>query len=808
MKKFNTSLKLGTLLIGMAMLSACQSTANIQQTSLAQANIEHAQAHNVRALFASDTTSPAATTKNTLINALQAHLKSERYALNTSHYKIAPSVAKDSIDASADSFTSSFIKTTQYQNQAKTVDEQPSFRSYLDYLYSDDGVSEFGELPYLRYDDEMAGRTGTTVVTRREGIMENAEYIAKLDQVNGDIINLKTQIASISSNLDDLVEDNPTINTNHADVKAELKELSLAIKHFSELDNELGYTKMGGYIAADYTHAKTCAMMFDKTIRQALAPNRHIKSYDGQAYDYYDLVYINYHHCERIYHLNKTLEPDQYLGNSTEDHLRLVSREKECSLAHFADLQSLLARNQSYQRNPEAFAQSFISRINCIDDVLKQTYPDYDATTISTLDAALDRDTEQYYRIYQPYSGYEDDEYDEYEYDDDGLVPNEKLKSLFDDFKQMKQAEFDAPMPSAGMAFGNVISMLLNEIKMTDEQILAKNIYQYDNAAVTILSHHQPQNRKMTALFSFDAYTPTSEQSVQLPISLDFTQSTAKADVSALLPLMAIAAPQHAPLPQDLPNQEMTFTLPNDLQQYLPMSAIYDATHQGIIEAMTSLNGEKFTAVDISNDAFAKQLGASRAIKINLDAKDIGQNLGMIVKHITQALKTYVDAHPDIYQGEKGELIKAKIDELALVKDGYHSKDIGGLLQIIEAIFGTQLHQSNYFYLNQQGNIIGMQAVGSFDSHLFNMNEQSIQQVRYSRTPFAHPMQDKFANSFTSTEQFDGTAWLTAIKQDSDYRKQAVEARQYYHGETAATAADAAAQAAAEAMKEYSEVSE
>lgn len=142
--------------------------------------------------------------------------------------------------------------------------------------------------------------------------------------------------------------------------------------------------------------------------------------------------------------------------------------------------------------------------------------------------------------------------------------------------------------------------------------------------------------------------------------------------------------------------------------------------------------------------------------------------MGVIIKHIGKALKSYVDAHPEVYeQGDKGDNIKRAIDDLAIINDGYHTRDLGGLMQIIEGVLPVDFHQANYFYLNRQGKIVGMQVIGRFDGEMQQIRVETVGQVRYSSMPFKHPLNDKFANSFSTAEEFDGTVWLSDISQEA-----------------------------------------
>lgn len=778
--RFETLLKPCVLLVGAAMLAACQNTSTFSDSNtanMAQANLASSHAADARALFSDQVSSPIVRNKAMLTEALAAHLSSERHTLGTYHYKAVSIGNPDGVDASADTLLASAIKTYEHKTNQDIQGYEPDYyRSSTDYIYADsDSMNDsLSELPYLRYDDEQLGRTPDSTVTRGEGLVFEGDYHTKRSLANSAISGFHSCIALASYEIDDLVRDEPNISISKQAVKGQLKAISDCQKVFNQSVEDEKLLSGSGYISSDVAHFRGCALNFEKGVRQVLAPNRQTKSYDDDSYAYYNLVYMDYFVCNEVDNFNRALEPWDYLNQTSEQDLKLIAARKECALTHQAGVQKLFARGKSYDKNKEEFADNYISYINCVDGSIKDnTDKDYNPEPINELSEVSVRTSEQYSAVH----GY--GSYDDYE-------PQSRISSWFDAYKSMKAAQQEERKPRlpAGQMpniFGSVLGSMLNHMKVSPEQVLVQNLYRYNNTALTILSHHRPQQRQSKILYSMDYYSPTAEQSIQLPVLLDFEHSKAKADVAALLPVIAMLTPKHAPLPNELPDQEMTFTLPNDLHNQLPMTVIYDATQKGVLNAFNELDGDQFTAIDISDDKFAKDIGASRAIKVNFDAYGTGQFMGVIIKHIGKALKSYVDAHPEAYeQGDKGDNIKRAIDDLAIINDGYHTRDLGGLMQIIEGVLPVDFHQANYFYLNRQGKIVGMQVIGRFDDAMQQIRVETVGQVRYSNMPFEHPLNDKFANSFSTAEEFDGTVWLSDISQEAKLKKQALEERLSY----------------------------
>lgn len=368
--------------------------------------------------------------------------------------------------------------------------------------------------------------------------------------------------------------------------------------------------------------------------------------------------------------------------------------------------------------------------------------------------------------------------------------------SWFDHYKKMKTANTpykgdisadDLPInvPTeqlpAGL-YGNLMSAMLDYMKQSQAQLDAKNLYQYDNSTITVLSHHVPAARKIDMLMALDYHSAALDQSVQLPVSLDFEHDRAVADVSAALPLMAFIAPQHTPLPQEIPNGLMRFSLPKTLDGALPMSVVYDALNRSLVQSLAEFDSESFTPVDAHHDAYAKELGASSVIKLNFDSKAMGKQAGVALKILANELKAYVDAHPDKYtaQGKfDASKIKQAIDDWLLINQGYHSDDLGSIFALVESVLPMNFNGSIYYYLDSRGRMIGMQSVQAIKQPMLNVSLQTIGQTRYSDQPFRHAYADKLAQSFTGDAK-DGNAWLANIRQENKLARLAAQQRASY----------------------------
>src|SRR5699024_11016676 len=125
----------------------------------------------------------------------------------------------------------------------------------------------------------------------------------------------------------------------------------------------------------------------------------------------------------------------------------------------------------------------------------------------------------------------------------------------------------------------------------------------------------------------YDFASPTTYYSIQLPLALDFNRAELTLDPSALLPMVALILPEHAPLPEELEATTVAFKLPEQVVEQVPPKVIYDAFISAISYSLSELEPANFTALDISRDDYAKEVGAHSAVKLNLDSKQTGKLL-------------------------------------------------------------------------------------------------------------------------------------------------------------------------------------
>ncbi|MGB5878085.1 MAG: hypothetical protein WBG84_12095 [Psychrobacter nivimaris] len=402
-------------------------------------------------------------------------------------------------------------------------------------------------------------------------------------------------------------------------------------------------------------------------------------------------------------------------------------------------------------------------------------------------------DNEYAYDTADDYSSdnYSSDDYDSYaEYSSaegmlsgmSGLSP----KSMAAKYEAMQMAKQQAktetvnrgslPMSPTGM-IGNILDMF----HRTPEQIAASNAYQYEHLTFNSVSQYRPKQRQLQSVYSYDYATPTISSSIQIPLAFDFNNSSVVVDPSAIMPIVALVNPENTPLPSQMTSHTVRFGLPESITAQLPLAVLYDAVLNAIQNSMAELAPEHFSAVDISDDTFAQEVGATRAVKVYFGSQQSGEMIGKTLKYVTKSLQGYVDANPDKYPD--GAALKTALAKVQLYNKGYQSADVGSLLQLIEAISPISFNQINYYYLDSSDRLLAKQQRVNIGSDFMGSTTTMLNQVRYDKASFNHhALTPLLAESFGSdaTPPIDGNAWIATQREKKDRLQTARYARYDY----------------------------
>lgn len=777
MSKFH--LKFSVMAVALALLSACQ----------------HHQANQPAPIQPMVAYSLPEQAKSRLIQAMEAHLKGERYAVSVSRSQVAPLYDKDSPNKDADPIWGSIMKVREFQRNYDSEKEQP-YRTESEYLgwhniQVDESVpydeldldSPEGQLPYLRFDDEQNGTTIKTV-TRKEAWFDE-DYVG----VRYDAHQLASSINTWVQDFDHYLQNSLFYEGkfNKATIKQTLSDLNTEQKSLKKSINNLQKSAKG-YQVADLNDIEGCFGDYATGVREVLTSGTpSVKTLE--------LIYRNYEMCASGRVLNKMLMPATYINQgSTKQHLEVVTLLAQCQRSTLGTQRTYRKLGQTYLSHEQTYQDSYLNYAKCASEALN-----LDSDNITDMDSArvelyplryilLDGELSSYYTSVDKYRGMTG-----------WLQAYRDMKAKGDTLpKQESQTEDVGSFGRFGI-YGSMMQSMLEYIKQSPEQLTAQNLYQHNNTTLTSLSYHNPATREAIALWSLDFESPTARQSAQLPIKLDFGSSVATADVSALLPVMALAVPKHAPLPQDIPNGLMYFKAPHELAQKIPSTVIYDAISRGITVAMRELDEEKFTPV-AGQDDFATQVGASHTIKLQLSTKEMGQMYATIAKIVVADLSSYVDAHPEVYPDTKADKadrhkgikkgdnqadkVKSLIKDFATFNMAHRSSDVGGFLQAVEGVLPIGLDMANYLYLDAQGKLIATKNIVNLQDEIHDYRLKNTTQTRYGKDVFeAHTLAGKFSQSFNEPAKVDGVAWIKSTYEDYKFKEQAKGVRALYEYE-------------------------
>lgn len=415
------------------------------------------------------------------------------------------------------------------------------------------------------------------------------------------------------------------------------------------------------------------------------------------------------------------------------------------------------------------------------------TIEDYELEEREAIATVLEEAGENDEPLYSDDDNYDDEEDSDYSSRRNRILSGMsglKQKGLLKNYEAMQMAkqqpktvseEHEPTSPTE--AIGSIFTMF----QRTPEQIAASNAYQYKNLTFNSVSHYQPKQRQLQSVYSYDYVTPTLSSSIQIPLAFDFNNSSITVDPSAIMPIVALVNPKNTPLPNQMASHTVSFGLPETITSQLPSAVLYDAAISAIQNSMAELAPEHFSAVDIRQDQFAKEVGASRAVKVYFGSQQSGEMIGKVLKYMTQSLQNYVDANPDKYPD--GAPLKAALDKAALYNKGYQSADVGALLQLIEAIGPVSFNQINYYYLDSSDRLLAKQQRVNIGGDLLGATTTVLNQVRYDKTSFnKHALTPLLAESFGAKAKpaIDGNAWIADQRQQKDRLQAARYARYDY----------------------------
>lgn len=770
------------LAVASTMVLGCQSTSSVSPQTMAKidatktiygASIDDAnyldkvtantQAYND--LF-DDKINPSVDSKahERLLRAFNKHLTSDHVSVTQLRHHAVPFIKEGSVDEASDSLLRTifemFAKKLEQESYGEEEVSEPAYRDEEEYL-------EEPSAPYLNYMDEINGTKPSADYNIDRATGMESDFVELTDTIIDYLDETNDCVIDYSYDLDSIIADDPKLANSTSDIN-ELKQTYEQCLTQSKTDYKDQIAKAKGYQRQYLNLQNQCIKQFDTRLGDILSPNRQPKEID---YDHYDSIYESYDICYSAVYYRYEMEPSYYLYYGlSKNNLEYKKERVLCAASLEAAHNNLAQRGITYKTNPKAYADIYYEQSDCDANAYNKVYyANDDEADISLDDTAAEADAAS---TEEDYDNYEDtdqlDPYNDYDYDDEESEDDDGGYGGYSGISR----------------YSEVVDKLFNWFKRTPAQIEAANLYNYQYLSVNSVSEYNASSRQLKSVYSYDFASPTILSSMQLPIALDFTAGQVTLDPSAAMPLVAILMPEDTPLPEEMTSHTVKFELPKDVAAELPAEVVFDIFIDSVQKSLSELDSQYFTPIDVSEDVYARQIGAKRAIKLNFGSKETGEMVGGLVKHMAQGLNDYVEAHPDQFPDDSA--IRAQIDKWQKLNVSYQTDDAGSILQLIEAVGPISFNKVNYYYLDSQDRLIGKQVRTKVGGDFMGSESTFLTQTRYDMTSFRkHPLARLFNETFGSTAApaIDGNAWINKVKDRRTKLEQARYARYDYERE-------------------------
>lgn len=769
-------------------LTACQS---VSPTPIASSNV------NVEQLFI-EHSKQHDNPKKIFVNALSAHLQSERTAVSRTYYRAIPFLVQDSIDQGADPLWLTFVKLKDYEPKMPD-DTTTAYRTMSDYMDEPEAL-------YLRYDDELNGAPKGYALTRLAGMADAIQ--AQDDAIVDEAQRIYHCVQANAYELDHALSANPLLH--YKDDEAITAALTLSQCLSEAKAPRQKWSDLTVYQSYDINVSEKCIFNYERNIQDVLSATRTIARYEGEDYDAYASVFGRFSLCMTQVSTGYTMDPMYYISSHMpEERLEFARDIKQCIVDDHIAAHKLLIQRKTYANAAKDYEALYYDYFACVNKSAERIYGQ--SLTVVPM-TSVQESTEAMAQIRRLGDNAEE------------LAYSSGRLGALQRYLAMKEAELDKtsaepapvlddmmdklPMVGISRLYSILPSKLLQGLKKSDEELLAANAYQYDNTQLTVVTRHSPSNQRYDSVLALDFTTPTASQHMQLPLSVDFSKGTLTTDASAGLPVLALLDSDYTPLPSDFPGDVgvVRFRLPSELQNIIPPSVLYSAVQRGYLQAMQELHPSHFHALAINDDKLAKQLGADTAISLQLGAQQSGVVLATIGKVVEQDLTTYIETHPAIFadandellsvsaelaakeQQARKEAVKQFVHRWALLNKGYVTNDVGSLLQVIEAVLPIKLHYTGTYYL-RNGALVGSTIYGDIQNMLTQGAVKSLTTTSYARDDFiAHPLSQALLPA--DIPALNGNAWLKERRTVNELQRDARYARYDYPDPLANEASD------------------
>ena len=578
-----------------------------------------------------------AVAKQRFLTALNAHLSGKHTAVSQTRLQSEPYLQDSDpnyvIDKDAASLLYSLaawvaqMMGDRYDDGDE--DSEPAYRTY-------DDMPDDDEL-WLDYRDETQGRLPYPEYNITWGEAFDDDRIQAYEEaMEGSVWEMDSCVIRYSTELDDLVSENDTLTGDDEQVIQARQDFEACMQTIKE-----DYPKtedIEGYPRIYQADQMACVVRYEGWLDELL--NR--RTDEEIIYNEYDSIYYNYEVCsDRVFNMAE-MNPEAYLNTEiSESDLQSYVNKVECAEVMLADYDQLASEGVTYGNDPEAFVEGLAEFDNCKAEGVNSAYGLDEFDIEENEDAIEDNDNDNV-----------DLEGSDSEITDSAT---EETNSDLENDEAVKDEEIEETEER------NEYQQLLDDVyaflHRTPAQVESVNHYYSRHITLDTLRTFDASQKQLDMVLSYTVQAPTFYSSMQLPVAMNFNDASVTLDPNALMPIMAMVS-DDVPLPEDMTSNTVQFHLPETLTDELPSDVVFDALVSSLIEGYAGLDAGYFSNVDVKTDAFAKQVGANRAVKLYLGTKPSGELLGRIVKLMEQKLSAYAKANPERF-ADDSEVLEA-----------------------------------------------------------------------------------------------------------------------------------------------------
>lgn len=703
-----------------------------------------------------------------LLRAINKHLTSDHVSVTQLRHHAVPFIKEGSVDAASNSLLRTVFEMFAAKLEQRDGDDydeeysEPPFRSEEEYLQDPDAL-------YLSYIDEMNGTKPSPDynIDRATGMQD--DFVERTDLIKEYIDATNDCVIDYSYELDTIVDNDPKLTESNSEL-TQLKDNYNKCMTESKAGYKEEIEQAQGYQRQYLELQNRCVTQFDSRLNDILSPNRQPKQID---YDHYDSIYESYDICYSAVSSRYQMEPSNYLYYGlSKNNLEYQKEKVGCADSLQSDHNKLAQQGISYKNNPKAYADIYYQQSDCKANAYNKVYYS-DVEDTAELTEAEDSTANDNIDL--------------------GSETSSNYSNVLEQDRQLVQyndddyEDEDEQVGYGGVSrYSEVVDKMFSWFKRTPAQIEAANLYNYQYLSVNSVSEYNASQRQLKSVYSYDFASPTMLSSMQLPIAFDFSAGQVVFDPSAMLPVVALVMPEDAPLPEEMTSTTVKFDLPKEIVAELPPEVVFDILVDSVQKSLSELDSQYFTPIDISEDTYARQIGAKRGIKVNFGSKETGEMVGGLVKHMSHSLNEYLETHPEQFPDDSA--IRAQIEKWQKMNINYQTDDAGSILQLIEAVGPVSFNKVNYYYLDNQDRLIGKQVRTKVGGDFMGSESTFLTQTRYDSISFRqHPLARLFNESFAryAPAPMDGNAWIGQIKERRAKLEQARYARYDYEREVA-----------------------